>query len=166
MERWQELDAAAPADAHATLSACCGSSQWTGRMLARRPFGSRDGLLDAAREEWWALAPDDWLEAFSHHPRIGDRASLAARFPATHHLSAREQAAVGDATEGVLTALADANQAYVDRFGFIFIVCATGKTANEMLELLRERLPNDRHTEIRIAAAEQEKITALRLDAP
>ncbi len=135
-------------------------------MLARRPFGSRDALLTAAREEWWALAPDDWLEAFSHHPRIGDRAALAARFPATHHLSSREQAAVGDATEDVLTALADANQAYVDRFGFIFIVCATGKTANEMLELLRERLPNDRATELRIAAEEQAKITALRLDAP
>ncbi len=71
-----------------------------------------------------------------------------------------------DATEDVLTALADANQAYVDRFGFIFIVCATGKTANEMLELLRERLPNDRDTELRIAAEEQAKITELRLDAP
>ncbi len=166
MERWQELDAAAPADAQATLAACCGSSRWTGRMLARRPFGSRAALLTAAREEWWALSPDDWLEAFSHHPRIGDRASLAARFPATHHLSSREQAAVDDATEDVLTALADANQAYVDRFGFIFIVCATGKTANEMLELLRERLPNDSDTELRIAAEEQAKITALRLDAP
>jgi len=135
-------------------------------MLARRPFGSRDALLTAAREEWWALSPDDWLEAFSHHPRIGDRAELAARFPATHHLSAREQSAVAHATEDVLTALADANQAYVDRFGFIFIVCATGKTANEMLELLRERLPNDRETELRIAAEEQAKITALRLAAP
>ena len=166
MERWQELDAAAAADAHATLSACCGSSRWTGRMLARRPFGSREALLMAAREEWWALSPEDWLEAFSHHPRIGDRAELAARFPATHHLSAREQTAVAEATETVLTALADANQAYVDRFGFIFIVCATGKTANEMLELLRERLPNDRDTELRIAAEEQAKITELRLDAP
>ena len=166
MERWQELDTAAPADALATLSACCGSPRWAGRMVARRPFGSRDALLNAAREEWWTLSPDDWLEAFSHHPRIGDRASLAARFPATHHLSAREQAAVGAAAEDVLTALADANQAYVDRFGFIFIVCATGKTANEMLELLRERLANDRDTELRIAAEEQARITELRLDAP
>ena len=135
-------------------------------MVARRPFGSRDALLNAAREEWWALSPADWLEAFSHHPRIGDRASLAARFPATHHLSAREQAAVGDVTADVLTALEDANQAYVDRFGFIFIVCATGKTANEMLELLRARLPNERDTELRIAAEEQARITELRLDAP
>lgn len=165
MERWQELDAAVAADARATLSACCGSSRWVEQMLARRPFGSRDALLNPAREEWWALSPDDWLEAFSHHPRIGDRASLAARFPATHHLFAREQAAVAEATEDVLTALADANQAYVDRFGFIFIVCATGRTANEMLQLLRDRLPNDRQTELRVAAEEQAKITALRLSA-
>ena len=166
MERWQELDAAVAADARATLSACCGSSRWVEQMLARRPFGTRAALLNTAREEWWALSPADWLEAFSHHPRIGDRASLAARFPATHHLSAREQAAIADATVDVLTALADANQAYLDRFGFIFIVCATGKTANEMLELLRERLPNDPDTELRIAAEEQARITALRLDAP
>ena len=166
MERWQELDGAAPADALATLSACCGSSRWTGGMLARRPFGTRDALLNAAREEWWTLSPDDWLEAFSHHPMIGDRASLAARFPATHRLSAREQAGVGEAAEDVLTALAAANHDYAARFGFIFIVCATGKTANEMLELLRARLPNDREIELRIAAEEQSKITVLRLDAP
>ena len=166
MERWQEIDAADDADARATLAACCGSSRWVQRMSARRPFGSRDALLKAAREEWSALSPDDWLEAFAHHPRIGDRASLAARFPATHHLSAREQSRVGEATEHVLDVLADANQAYFDRFGFIFIVCATGKTANEMLELLQERLPNDRDTELRVAAEEQAKITELRLDAP
>ena len=118
-----------------------------------------------AREEWWALCAGRLARSVLASSAIGDRASLAARFPATHHLSSREQAAVGDATEDVLTALADANQAYVDRFGFIFIVCATGKTANEMLELLRERLPNDRDTELRIAAEEQAKITALRLEA-
>jgi 2-oxo-4-hydroxy-4-carboxy-5-ureidoimidazoline decarboxylase len=166
MERWHELDAAASADARATLSACCGSSGWVDRMLARRPFGGREALLQAAREEWFALRPDDWLEAFSHHPRIGDRASLAARFPATHHLSAREQDGMGGAPADVLTALADANQAYADRFGFIFIVCASGKTANEMLQLLRARLPNDRDTELRVAAEEQARITAIRLDAP
>ena len=160
------IDGATEVEARDTLSRACGSSRWVDRMVARRPFGGRDALLKAARDEWWALSPDDWLEAFSHHPRIGDRASLAARFPATHHLSAREQAAVGDATEDVLTALADANEAYLDRFGFIFIVCATGKTANEMLELLRARLPNDRDTELRLAAEEQARITALRLDAP
>ena len=148
------------------LRACCGSTRWVERMLVRRPFGGRDALLKAAREEWFALPPTDWLEAFSHHPQIGDRASLAARFPATHHLSEREQAGVGNARADVLTALAEANQTYADRFGFIFIVCASGKSAEEMLRLLRARLPNDRDTELRVAAEEQAKITALRLDPP
>ena len=132
-------------------------------MLARRPFGSQDALLAAARDEWFALSEHDWLEAFSHHPRIGDRASLAARFPATHDLSAQEQSGVASASARVIDALADANQTYLDRFGFIFIVCATGKSAEEMLALLRARLPNDRATELRNAAEEQAKITALRL---
>ena len=135
-------------------------------MLVRRPFGSREALLKAARDEWFSLLPGDWLEAFSHHPPIGDRASLAARFPATHHLSEREQAGVGDARAEVLTALAAANQAYADRFRFIFIVCASGKSAEEMLRLLQARLPNDRDTELQVAAEEQAKITALRLALP
>lgn len=166
MARWRELDAAPPGEARDTLRACCGSSRWVERMLARRPFGGRDALLKAAREEWSSLPSEDWLEAFSHHPKIGDRASLAARFPATHHLSEREQAGVGGARADVLAAIAEANQAYVDRFGFIFIVCASGKSAGEMLQLLRARLPNDRETELRVAAEEQAKITALRLDLP
>ncbi len=133
-------------------------------MMARRPFGSGVALQAAAREEWFVLDERDWLEAFSHHPQIGDRASLAARFPATHDLSANEQARVGGADAGVLAALAEANQAYLDRFGFIFIVCATGKSAEQVLELLRERLENPRATEVRIAADEQSEITALRLE--
>ena len=134
--------------------------------MARRPFGSDARLLRAARIEWFGLTEADWLEAFSHHPQIGDRASLAARFPATHDLSAKEQAAAGPADPDVLSALAEANAQYLDRFGFIFIVCATGKTAEEMLALLRARLPNNRATELRIAAEEQAKITAIRLGNP
>jgi 2-oxo-4-hydroxy-4-carboxy-5-ureidoimidazoline decarboxylase len=132
-------------------------------MLARRPFGSWDALQSAARAEWFHLAPEDWLEAFSHHPRIGDRESLARRFPSTHHLSATEQAAVAHADDDVLDALAEANERYVKRFGYIFIVCATGRTAGEMLALLRERLENPPDVEIRVAAGEQAKITELRL---
>lgn len=132
-------------------------------MMARRPFGNDARLLRTARIEWFGLTETDWLEAFSHHPPIGDRASLAARFPATHQLSAKEQAGVGRADDAVLSALAEANAAYLDRFGFIFVVCATGKTAEEMLALLRARLPNNRATELRNAAEEQATITALRL---
>ena len=145
------------------LSRACGSARWVDRMMERRPFGSDARLLRTARIEWFGLTEADWLEAFSHHPQIGDRASLAARFPATHDLSAQEQAGVGGARDAVLDALAEANAAYLDRFGFIFIVCATGKSADEMLALLRARLPNNRATELRNAAEEQAKITALRL---
>ena len=163
MERWREIDAAPPESARQLLTRACGSARWVDRMLARRPFGSQDALLTAASKEWFALGEADWLDAFSHHPRIGDRAALAARFPVTHDLSAQEQSGVGVAPADVLEQLAAANDRYVERFGFIFIVCATGKSAQEMLQLLRDRLSNDRATELRIAAQEQAKITELRL---
>jgi 2-oxo-4-hydroxy-4-carboxy-5-ureidoimidazoline decarboxylase len=157
------IDGATPEAAREILSRACGSRRWVERMLLRRPFGNHARLLFAARNEWFGLTEADWLEAFSHHPRIGDRAALEARFPKTHDLSSKEQAGVGAAHEDVLTELAQANNDYFDKFGFIFIVCATGKTAGEMLALLRERLPHDRATELRTAAEEQAKITALRL---
>jgi 2-oxo-4-hydroxy-4-carboxy-5-ureidoimidazoline decarboxylase len=163
MARLRELNEAPEADVRAILFRACGSSRWVDRMMARRPFANDARLLFAARNEWFGLTEADWLEAFSHHPRIGDRAALAARFPKTHDLSAKEQAGAGAAPEDVLTALADGNDAYFEKFGFIFIVCATGKSAEEMLALLRERLPHDRANELRIAAEEQAKITALRL---
>jgi len=134
-------------------------------MLARRPFETIEALLGAARAEWFALTPADWLQAFADHPKIGDRAPLARKFPGTHHLASREQAGVAGAGEDVLTALADGNTAYEDKFGYIFIVCATGLDAETMLTKLRERLDNDPWTELRIAAEEQAKITALRLAA-
>ena len=132
-------------------------------MLARRPFGSREALLDAARDEWFALSPDDWREAFLHHPAIGDVRSLRERFPATHQLSASEQAGVAAASDDTLTRLADGNRRYRERFGYTFIVCAAGKSAGEMLRLLEARLGNDPAVEIGVAAEEQAKITALRL---
>jgi 2-oxo-4-hydroxy-4-carboxy-5-ureidoimidazoline decarboxylase len=163
MARLRELNEAPEADVRAIFLRACGSSRWVDRMMARRPFATDARLLFAARNEWFGLTEADWLEAFSHHPRIGDRAALEARFPKTHDLSAKEQAGVGAAHDDVLTALADGNNAYFDKFGFIFIVCATGKSAEEMLAVLRERLPRDRATELRCAAEEQAKITALRL---
>jgi 2-oxo-4-hydroxy-4-carboxy-5-ureidoimidazoline decarboxylase len=165
MARLRELNEAPEADVRAILFRACGSSRWVDRMMARRPFATDARLLFAARNEWFGLTEADWLEAFSHHPRIGDRSALESRFPKTHDLSAKEQAGVGAAHEDVLTALADGNNAYVEKFGFIFIVCATGKSAEEMLDLLRERLTHDRANELRIAAEEQAKITALRLGA-
>ena len=163
MESWLRLDAAAEADAVALLRQCCGSRAWVERMTARRPFGSREAMLQAARDEWFALTADDWLEAFAQHPRIGDRESLRRRFGTTAHLAEREQAGVDHATPDVLTALAEGNDRYERKFGFIFIVCATWKTADEMLRLLASRLPHSRDVELRVAAEEQAKITELRL---
>jgi 2-oxo-4-hydroxy-4-carboxy-5-ureidoimidazoline decarboxylase len=163
MESSPAIDRAPLAEASRMLHACCGSTAWVDRMLARRPFGSRETLLAAAREVWTGLSADDWREAFAHHPRIGDRESLAKRFPATHHLSSREQSAVADAGHDVLDSLAAENERYLRRFGYIFIVCATGRTAHEMLTMLRARLGNPPEIEIQIAAEEQMKITELRL---
>jgi 2-oxo-4-hydroxy-4-carboxy-5-ureidoimidazoline decarboxylase len=163
MEPWQLLDRAGPDAARALLGTCCGAPGWIERMLARRPFGSQQALLSAGREEWLALGPNDWREAFAHHPKIGDIDTLKRKFAATRYLSEREQQGVASASDEVLRALADANRAYEARFGYIFIVCATGKTADEMLGLLRQRITNPPDVEIHIAAEEQARITALRL---
>jgi 2-oxo-4-hydroxy-4-carboxy-5-ureidoimidazoline decarboxylase len=107
MEQWQRLDLAAEDEARRLLLTCCGSTRWVDRMLGRRPFGSRERLLSAAESEWFALTPDDWREAFAYHPKIGDRNALRQRFPNTHHLSEREQAGVGMASDDMLSALAE-----------------------------------------------------------
>jgi 2-oxo-4-hydroxy-4-carboxy-5-ureidoimidazoline decarboxylase len=167
MDASQRLDAATESDARAWLTRCCGSARWVDRMLHRRPFVSDEQLLAVARDEWFALTPDDWREAFRHHPRIGDRDALRARFSATADaataLPAREQQGVAGATDATLDALAEGNRAYEEKFGFIFIVCATGKSADQMLALLQQRIDNDADTELVAAAGEQAKITELRL---
>jgi 2-oxo-4-hydroxy-4-carboxy-5-ureidoimidazoline decarboxylase len=166
MEQWQAIDGADSEGARRLLRACCGSERWVERMMHSRPFASRETALAAARDVWLSLDETDWREAFSRHPRIGDRDALQRRFPESHQLSAREQAGVDGAHEDVLGELASRNREYEARFGYIFIVCATGKSAGEMLVLLRERLTHSPADEIRVAAGEQAKITALRLTAP
>jgi 2-oxo-4-hydroxy-4-carboxy-5-ureidoimidazoline decarboxylase len=163
MALWRRIDAASPAEARKLLTACCGATRWVDGMLRRRPFGSHHAILVAARDVWWSLEADDWHEAFRHHPKIGDKEALRSRFADTRALAESEQSGVSSASEAVLDALARANLDYEERFGYIFIVCATGKGADEMLQLLRARITNDPATEIRVAGEEQEKITALRL---
>ena len=163
MEPSHVFDRVTDAEARERLSRCCGSTRWIGDMLARRPFQSRERLLAAARDVWFSLTPADWLEAFTHHPKIGDRESLRRRFGTSADLSEKEQAGLNGVSADMLDTLADANERYLEKFGYIFIVCATGRSATEMLRLLRERLGNDPDTEIRIAAEEQAKITELRL---
>lgn len=157
------VDTASDRAARQMLRTCCGSARWVERMLARRPFGTEDALLAAARDVWFSLEEADWREAFADHPRIGDRESLKEKFAETRHLAAGEQSGVDGAREDVLEALAEGNAAYERTFGYIFIVCATGLSASEMLARLEARLHNDPADEIRIAAEEQARITELRL---
>ncbi len=148
---------ALPADAaRDAFARCCGSRRWVAGMLARRPFASADDLFAAADAIWTGLERADHLEAFSHHPAIG--ASGARGF------SAREQAQVAQASATTLQDLESLNRRYREHFGFVFLVCATGKSADEMLAMLRARIDNPAEVELGIAAAEQAKITRLRLE--
>lgn len=133
-------------------------------MLGRRPFADDDAVIDAAYDVFEReLTDDDWLEAFAAHPVIGDVETLRAKYAATKSLAANEQAGVAGAHEAVLQELAELNREYVKRFGFIFIVCAAGKSAEQMLANLRMRIGNCRDEEMQNAAEEQMKITELRL---
>jgi 2-oxo-4-hydroxy-4-carboxy-5-ureidoimidazoline decarboxylase len=161
-----KLDAMSETEARAALSRCCGATRWVDGMLARRPFGDDSALHAAAQQVWSTMDRADILEAFDHHPRIGANLdALREKFSRTADLSAREQSGAMAASEAELTRLRDGNVAYEARFGHIFIVCATGKTAAQMADLLEARIANDPDTELRIAAAEQAKITRLRLEA-
>jgi 2-oxo-4-hydroxy-4-carboxy-5-ureidoimidazoline decarboxylase len=147
------------------LFRACGSTRFVAAMLTRRPFASRSAVFSAAAEIWATLGPADFHEAFSHHPEIGaDLADLRQRFAPTAAWSRAEQASAAGASDDTLHALRHGNQAYRARFGYPFIVCATGKTAAEMRALLEARLANPAEVELAIAAAEQAKITRLRLE--
>ncbi|HZH32319.1 MAG TPA: 2-oxo-4-hydroxy-4-carboxy-5-ureidoimidazoline decarboxylase [Pyrinomonadaceae bacterium] len=159
------LNSLSAEEAETELLKCCGSTVWARALSARRPFGDAPQLLAAADEVWWSLSERDWLEAFAAHPRIGGREPAArAQHAQAEGWSEQEQAGARAAAQATLDELAAANRAYEEKFGHIFIVCATGKTAEEMLALLRARLPNEADTELRNAAAEQGKITKLRLE--
>jgi len=146
------------------LRACCGASRWVTAMVSRRPFFSRDAVLRAADDEWSSLDERDWLEAFSHHPRIGEATAAAGGSAAASTWSALEQSSVVSASDEMRIGLARLNHEYEARFGFIYIVYATGRSAGELLEFARQRMQNDRDTELRVAAEEQRKITRLRLE--
>ena len=139
------------------LFSCCGSQKWVSLVMQRFPFGSHEALVNQARAIWYdECDKEDWLESFTHHPRIGDKKSLREKF------AGKEQAAVSAATNETIDALATANHEYENKFGFIFIVCATGKSAEEMLMLLNDRLKNTKDSELAIAMNEQHKITLIR----
>jgi 5-hydroxyisourate hydrolase / 2-oxo-4-hydroxy-4-carboxy-5-ureidoimidazoline decarboxylase len=140
-----------------SLLSCCGSSVWVELMMKQFPFASENDLIEAATDTWYNRCSSiDWLESFTHHPKIGDVKSLTKKF------AGNEQASVATASKKTIAALAKANKDYEAKFGFIFIVCATGKPATEMLRLLEDRLGNTIGEELHIAMGEQMKITILR----
>ena len=145
------------------LIKCCGSNTWVEKMLPFFPADDMAELLYDAEEQWYECNEADWLESFTHHPKIGDMDSLKKKFATTAGWASGEQGVVSEASQQTLEALAKGNADYEKKFGFIFIVCATGRSANEMLTLLNERMPNDKEHEIVIAMEEQNKITQLRL---
>jgi 2-oxo-4-hydroxy-4-carboxy-5-ureidoimidazoline decarboxylase len=151
------------------LMKCCGSSAWVNKMLPFFPADDLVELLEDAEEQWYKCRQEDWKEAFTHHPKIGDVESLKKKFasaadPIAIGWASGEQSGVSTASRQTIESLAKSNKEYEKKFGYIFIICATGKSADEMLAMLQERLLNDPKEEIEIAADEQNKITKLRLE--
>jgi OHCU decarboxylase len=151
-----ELNGLDPARAETEFRRCCGSARWARGMVEARPFVSLEAMIGEGDACWAALAPEDWLEAFAAHPEIGEQKPVSA-------WSTGEQAGMASAAEDVRARLAALNAAYRSGFGYIFIVCATGKSPEDMLLMLEARLSNTPAIELRIAAEEQRKITSLRL---
>jgi allantoicase len=155
------LSSAASANA---LLDCCGSKAWVKQMVAHRPFASADSLFGAADAIWASLDRAEWLAAFQHHPAIGERRPKKNQSAKARRWSEVEQSVAKAADGDVLAVLAAANREYQAKFGYVFLVCATGKSSSEILASLKNRLPNDPEAELRVAAEEQRKITRLRLE--
>ena len=151
------------ADARKELLKCCGATRWAEIVEHDRPYASLEQLIAKANDVWWSLDETDWLEAFRSHPKIGERKAANAVSAQSQQWSAQEQQGVQNTAQKTIDKLAQLNLVYEKKFGFIFIVCATGKSSDEILALLEQRLPNDARTELPIAAAEQAKISELRL---
>ena len=151
-----DFNALSDADAHALMLRCCASKKWAAMMVAARPFHSLSELTDDADMHWRAMNETDYLEAFAAHAIIGRPDSRDA-------VASKEQAGVADASAQIRDSLAAYNVAYQNQFGFIFMICASGKSATEMLRNLRARIGNTRAEEVANAAEEQRKITRLRL---
>jgi OHCU decarboxylase len=150
-----ELNRLLDAQAESELLRCCASHRWAHLMATERPFANADVIAAVAQRLWWSLAAADWLEAFAAHPRIGERATSA--------WSAQEQSRAVATSDATRARLAAGNRAYEERFGYTFLVCATDKSADDILAMLDRRLHNEPGDELQIAADEQRKITALRL---
>lgn len=158
-----QLNRLSESDATAAFTQCCAAQRWVERMVIDRPFESLAEILEISDRIWEECDVDDYLEAFEGHPRIGDVESLAKKYANTKAWAGGEQKGVEGADREVLERLAKGNADYEEKFGHIFIVCATGKSAAEMVALLEARMSNDPKTEVMVAAEEQNKITRIRL---
>ena len=158
-----ELNNMSSEEAKTELTKCCGSTLWVDQMIKRRPYATEEELYGSATDVWFACTRIDWQEAFAHHPKIGDVSSLDKKFEDTSNWAAEEQASAASARKETLEKFILLNHKYEKRFGYIFIVFASGKSAEEMLEILELRLKNNPYDEIKIAASEQNRITKLRL---
>ena len=164
MSALETLNSLSKEDAQDAFYQCCSSTVWASLMVSCLPFKSEDDLFVQAEKLWNGCKLADFLEAFSHHPRIGGEIELLRKkFGATAGWASQEQSGVGGATEVVLQGLSVGNLEYEDKFGFVFLICATGKSAEEMLTALQKRLANTKDQEIINAKAEQSKITQIRL---
>src|SRR5207249_1355339 len=164
MSALDRINAMTENDTFTALLRCCGSQRWAREMARKRPFASVSALMSLADATWASLDRSDWLEAFSAHPRIGSRRDVDAKAASTKQWSEHEQSGASSADDATKRALADANADYERKFGRVYLVCATGKSARALLDLCLARLSNDAETELRVAAEEQRKITRLRLE--
>lgn len=162
-EALQRLNRAPQEEAEAAFLTCCGSRRWARKMAETRPFAGVSELLDRAEEIWRNLEAQDWLEAFAAHPKIGAKKAVQHQSAQSAEWSKNEQSGTNSATDSEHSELEKLNRLYEEKFGYIFIVCATGRSAGEMLEICRRRLDNAAEAEIHIAADEQRKITEIRL---
>ncbi len=162
-KKLEQLNQAPNEKAEADFLNCCGSQNWARKMSETRPFPNIAELLNQARQTWQNLNAQDWLEAFAAHPKIGAKKAASHQSAQSAEWSDAEQSGTEAAADSLRDELDEANRLYEEKFGFIFIVCATGKSAAEMLDLCRRRVRNDADSEIRIAADEQRKITEIRL---
>ena len=156
-----QLDDAQASD---VFNQCCSASRWVKLMVSAMPFRSKIAIQNTAALFWKSMRSADYLEAFDGHPKIGDPDSLKKKYWSTRSLAANEQSSVEQANDNVLQELVQYNNDYKTKFGYIFIVCATGKTAAEMLKLIKTRINHQPDQEITIAAAEQAKIMSIRID--
>ncbi len=162
-EKLEQLNQTAKEEAETDFTNCCGSRKWARMMTDARPFADVAALIKQAEQIWLNLDAQDWLEAFAAHPKIGAKKAALSQSAQAAEWSNTEQSGTQTAADSLRDELEKANSLYEEKFGFIFIVCATGKSAEEMLDLCRRRVRNDADTEIRIAADEQRKIMEIRL---